>query len=634
MPHLFTDHMVLQQKAKVSIWGWAAAGQKVLIKGSWGKQCSAVTNAAGKWIAKLATTTAGGPFTISIQTINSHIDINDVLIGEVWLASGQSNMDIPLKGWPPGDTIFNSALEISKADYPKIRLYKVPFGISTTPLDSTGGKWNISSPQTAGDFSATAYFYARALYKKLGVPVGIVQSSIGGTPAEAWTSEGYLSKIKDFNQVLADQKTTQDQIDAWFKKRTSQELPRTEEQWKDISFADITAADNEFGDSRWATIKLPGRFDQISSDELDGVIWLRKDFVIQDAMADHNLKIGSINDMESIYINGKYIGGLKGRGFKNTSHETAIPKGLLLSGTNNIAIRVINTRGQGLINGPITIVGKNDETISIEGDWRSRIVAEIADGKIYTYGLQTEIAERPASSRLNSNSPTSLFNAMINPLIPFTFKGIVWYQGESNVGRAEQYKRLFPNLIRDWRNKWREELPFYYVQLAPYIYTAKDQHEQGQLLRDAQRYALTLPKTGMVSLLDIGYLKTAHPPHKQEVGDRLARFAFKNEYGEKDLVASGPIYKKTTVAGNELTIAFESIGSGLIAAPSGMDNFEIAGADKIYVKADAKIVNNKVVVSNPAVVKPVNVRYAWSNSSGATLFNKQGLPAATFTSEK
>ena len=189
-------------------------------------------------------------------------------------------------------------------------------------------------------------------------------------------------------------------------------------------------------------------------------------------------------------------------------------------------------------------------------------------------------------------------------------------------------------MIEDWRNKWGEVLPFYYVQLAPYIYTAKDQHEQGQRLRDAQRYALTLPKTGMVSLLDVGYLKTAHPPHKQEVGDRLARFAFKYEYGEKNLVASGPLYKKTTVTGSELSVEFESVGRGLTAAPTGMDNFEIAGADKIYVKADAKIVNDKVVVSSPAVTNPVYVRYAWSDESSGTLFNKEGLPAATFTSEK
>jgi sialate O-acetylesterase len=222
---------------------------------------------------------------------------------------------------------------------------------------------------------------------------------------------------------------------------------------------------------------------------------------------------------------------------------------------------------------------------------------------------------------------------MIQPLAPYTIKGVIWYQGESNVGRAEQYKKLFPLMIEDWRTQWGKELPFYYVQIAPFLYSAADQKEQSQKLRDAQRYALKLPKTGMVTTLDIGYLKTAHPPYKQEVGKRLATFALKNEYGEKMLVASGPLYKKTIMKGKELIVEFESIGSGLLASNQGLSNFEIAGANKAYVKAEAKIVNNKVVVSSQSVAVPVYVRYAWSDGSSASLFNKEGLPAATFTNE-
>ena len=445
---LFSDHMILQQKTKVYVWGWSSPGQKVIVAGSWGKQSSGVTDATGKWIIKIATPVAGGPYTLSVRTADINIDIKDVMIGEVWLASGQSNMDIPLKGWPPGDTIFNSAQEISNADYPNIRVMKVPFGISTTPVDSTGGKWVLSSPKTAGDFSATAYFFARALYLKLKVPIGIIQSSIGGTPAEAWTSKGYLTKVGDFNKAMDEQEK-----------------------------------------------------------------------------------------------------------------------------------------------------------------------------------------EKPNSAKLNSNSPTVLFNAMINPLIPYKIKGIIWYQGESNVGRADQYKRLFPNLIEDWRDKWGEELPFYYVQIAPNIYKSADQHEQGQKLRAAQNYGLKLPKTGMVSTLDIGYFKTAHPPRKQQVGERLARFAFKNEYGDKNLVASGPIFKKVSLSGSNLIVEFNGIGSGLTASSQGLENFEIAGKDSVYVKAEAKIENNKVVVSSPAINNPLFVRYAWGDTNIATLFNKEGLPAATFTSE-
>jgi sialate O-acetylesterase len=441
---LFTDHMVLQRGTKVNFWGESVPGERLTVFSGWGKQVSVVAGSDGKWKVKLTTPDAGGPYMITIKSKLKTIMINDVLIGEVWLASGQSNMDIPLKGWPPGDTIQNSAREISNADHPEIRFMKIPFKVSAVPLDSVGGKWIAASSTTAGDFSATAYFFALKLYHELHVPIGIVQSSIGGTPAEAWTSKGYLEKLGDFNEA-----------------------------------------------------------------------------------------IDNLNQL----------------------------------------------------------------------------------------------------SRLNSNSPTVLFNAMINPLIPYTFKGVIWYQGESNVGRAEQYKRLFPLLIEDWRNKWGYQLPFYYVQLAPHVYTAPDQKEQSQKLRDAQRYALILPKTGMVTTLDIGYLKTAHPPYKQEVGDRLARFALANEY-KRNLVSSGPIYEKATISGNTLVVEFKSVGSGLHASANGLTGFEIAGVDKAWYPAWATIINNKVVVSCPTVADPVYVRYAWSDFSGASLFNKELLPAGTFTSEK
>jgi sialate O-acetylesterase len=444
---LFSDHMVLQQRSKVNFWGESDRGQKIKITSSWGGRVSATADAQGRWKVKLLTPKAGGPYIIDIKTAESDIEIKDVLIGEVWLASGQSNMDIPLKGWPPGDTIQNSAQEISKADYPDIRFLKVPFNTSATPLDSAGGKWIAASPETAGNFSATAYFYALKLHQQLRVPIGIVQSSIGGTPAEAWTSKDYLEKMGDFNEAI-------DRL----KKRANKSPP-------------------------------------------------------------------------------------------------------------------------------------------------------------------------------DSNSPTVLFNAMISPLIPYTVKGVIWYQGESNVGRAEQYKRLFPLMIADWRTKWGRELPFYFVQIAPFLYSAADQKGQSQKLRDAQRYALKLPKTGMVTTLDIGYLKTAHPPYKKEVGYRLARFALANDYGQ-NLIASGPVYKKTIISGNKLIIKFRSVGSGLATSTQGLFNFEIAGADSVYFPAQAKIINNKIVVSRASIIHPMYVRYAWTDSSTATLFNKEGLAAGTFTSEK
>ena len=630
---LFSDHMVLQQQAKADFWGQAAPGQQITISSTWSKPASAFAKADGKWKIKLPTPKAGGPYAVTIKTADSNIAIKDVLIGEVWLASGQSNMDIPLKGWPPGDTIFSSKQEIARANYPNIRLLKVPFNISATPIDSIRGEWLPASPETAGDFSATAYFYARKLYQELHVPIGIIQSSIGGTPAEAWTSKGYLAKLGDFDKKMEGLEKLQNSTENWFKKWPARELPKTDEQWKNISFTDLAAAKPAFDDSKWTTIQLPGRFDQLNGGEFDGAMWLRKEFIVEDITADYILKIGAIDDMDATYINGKKIGGLAGQRAANAQREMVIPKSLIVKGKNVIAIRAIDTGGPGSISGQMTISNNSGGDISIEGSWKSQVIAEIYNGKFYVYNLQTDISKRPDIAQLNSNSPTVLFNAMINPLIPYTIRGVIWYQGESNVGRAEQYKRLFPLMIEDWRDKWGYQFPFYYVQLAPFLYSAPDQKEQSQKLRDAQRYALKLPKTGMVSTLDIGYLITAQPPYKQQVGDRLARFALANDYGKK-MVASGPLYKKVSASGNELIVEFEGVGTGLAASDKGLFGFEIAGADKKYVVAQAKIVGNKVVVSSPSVGAPAYVRYAWSDSSAASLFNKEGLPASTFTSQE
>lgn len=632
LSRLFSDGMVLQQKTSVNFWGDAYPAQNVTVVTSWGEQTSSRADAAGKWKIKLASPKAGGPYTVTIKTSDSTIVINDVLIGEVWLASGQSNMDIGVAGWPPNDTIFNSAREIEGANYPAIRFLKVPFNISTRPLDSTGGKWIASSPATAGGFSATAFFFARKLYQELAVPIGIIQSAIGGTPVEAWTSKEYLTKQEDFANKVEGLDKMQASTENWFKRWPSQPVPKTAEQWQAIGFSDLDAASASYDDSKWPTKKLPGRFDQLQSGDFDGAMWFRKEFTVEDINADYTLNIGGIDDMDATFINGKKIGGLAGPGSANAPREMRIPASLLLKGRNVVAIRAIDNGGPGSITGRMTISDAAGRSIPLEGEWKSQLIAEIYKGRFYTYGLQTSISERPDISRLNSNTPTVLFNAMINPLVPYTIKGVIWYQGESNVGRAEQYKRLFPTMISDWRAKWGYGFPFYYVQIAPNLYGDVAQKEQSQKLRDAQRYGLRLPKTGMVSTLDVGSLRTVHPPYKQEVGMRLARFALANDYG-KNLVASGPMYKKLTASGKELIVEFTSVGSGLMAGKNGLTNFEIAGADKVYVPAQAKIINNKVVVSNASVTAPMYARYAWSDGSMATLFNKEGLPAATFTSE-
>src|SRR5665648_957209 len=452
---LFSDHMVLQQNEKVAFWGECTPGQKLTVSSSWGAEASTNADASGHWKLNLSTPKAGGPFVIHIGSGNQKIQLNDVLIGEVWLASGQSNMDLPVKGWLPEDTVRNSKQAIAQANYPQIRLLKVPFNIATMPIDSLGGgKWTPASPQTVGDFSATAYFYALKLHQELHVPIGIIQSSIGGTPAEAWTSKESLSELGDFNQSIDGLEKLQSTIANWFSKWTFQTVPRTDEEWKNLHLPDRAAFETDFDDSNWETMTLPGRFDRLSSGEFDGVMWIRKEFNIQDTTADFVLKIGSVDDMDETYINGQKVGGLIGSGFASTPREMVVSKSLLVKGSNTVAIRVIDSGGPGFVNGPITLSNTKDEMVSLEGDWKSRLVAENVSGKFYSYDLDASISERPNTSLLNSNSPTVLFNAMINPLVPYAIKGAIWYQGESNVGRAEQYKRIFPAMIEDWRNKW------------------------------------------------------------------------------------------------------------------------------------------------------------------------------------
>ena len=450
---LFTNHMVLQQNEEVAFWGVYTPGEKVAVSGSWGKEETTTVINNGNWTLNLPTPKAGGPFTVNIVTKDSTITINDVMIGEVWLASGQSNMEMPVKGWLPNNPIDNSEKEIADANYPGIRMFTVMKTFSLEPLDTLLGQWEVASPETAGEFSATAWFFAQRLHQELNIPIGIIHASWGGTVAEAWTSKGQLKKLGDFDKAI--------------------------EILEDSSFL-----------------------------------------------------------------------------------------------------------------------------------------------------------TRPNILKLHQNLPTVLFNGMLHPIIPFTIKGAIWYQGEANVGRAEQYKKLFPAMIEDWREKWNNEFPFYFVQIAPYKYNQSPDvsSDISQKLRDAQRYSLKTKNTGMAVTMDIGNFENIHPANKQEVGARLAGLALANDYG-KQLVASGPLYKSFEPSGNKLILDFDCKGTGLMAKGS-LSGFEIAAADKKYVSAVAKIVDNKVQVFAASIAQPEYARYAWWDNGIATLFNKEGLPASSFTTEE
>ncbi len=623
---LFSDHMVLQRDDYVAVWGKAEPHTVVTVKGSWKQEAKTFADNDGVWMTKIKTDETGRSHTLTIASDRDTITINDVLFGEVWLASGQSNMEMPVKGWPPNDPIQDSANETASANYPDIRMITVQRNKSTTPLDDFTGSWETASPTTVGEFSATAYFFARELYQELGVPIGIIHTSWGGTPAESWTSRENLLTLGDFDQqlTLLGDKEKEKETEAWFSSKKKVAIPDTEIGWRNLDLLDHNNSPNMPDKS--LSISLPGRFDDSLNDEIDGVFWLYKAFELDKVNDDVTLKIGAVDDMDASYINGKPVGKMVGNGKYNLERNYTIPKKLLKKGTNILAIRAIDTGGPGSVDGPIELVSA-DGSMSLAGDWKARAVAEIHNGDFYVYD-DSNTFERPDIVKTTSHTPSVLYNAMIHPISPYSMKGAIWYQGESNVGRADQYRRLFPTMINDWRRQWGTSFPFYFVQIAPYNYG----NNLSAGLRDAQRQTLSLPKTGMVVTMDIGNYENIHPANKQDVGKRLAGLAMANDY-DKHLVASGPVFKSVKFTNGVATVAFDHLGSGLKASPEGLTGFELAGRDNKFYPAEAEIQGDVVIVKSSKVDAPATVRYAWDDRGIPTLFNTEGLPASSFSAQ-
>ena len=632
---LFSDHMVLQQRAYATFWGSYSPNDIVTVSGNWNnKTVTSTADENGNWKVQLSTPEAGGPYVINITTKDSTITMKDVLIGEVWLASGQSNMQMPLKGWPPNDPIKNAEQEIANANYPNIRMFNVTRNYTLKPVDTIHGQWMQCSPEFAGDFSATAYFFAKRLHEELKVPIGIIHSSWGGTVAEAWTNRKALRELGDFDTAITALTDTikWQNTKNWFTKLDSLSIPQTEEAWKVLNFKDLEFSKHSFNSQEkpWKEITLPGRYDTYNDWEFDGATWLRRDIEINNIATDYMLSIGSIDDMDAIYFNGEKIGGLMGYGHHTTERTYDVPKELLKKGKNTIAIRAIDTGGPGTITGILKLVNKSGTIIPLDGVWKYQPISEIYEGKFYIYDLdKVDLSERPEIMVMGPNLPSVLYNAMVHPLAPYSIKGAIWYQGESNVGRAEQYTRLFPKMINNWRSLWKADFPFYFVQIAPYNYGTAADEEGSMDLRDAQRKSLKTKKTGMVVTMDIGNFMNIHPANKQDVGLRLAGLTLANDYN-KDMMASGPLYKKLSILGNKLILEFDFVGTGLRSKDGKLSGFEIAGADKNYVRAIAEIVEDKVHLKASSVSNPMYARYAWSNNGKASLFNKEGLPASSF----
>lgn len=643
LPAIFSDHMVLQQRSAVKFWGQAAPSEKIRIQASWGKTGQTLADLAGNWNMTIKTPVAGGPYTITIAATSEKRTLQNVLIGEVWLCSGQSNMEMPLMGWPPNDLIVNSEAEIQNANFPEIRLFTVSRAVSHVPLNDCNGKWQVCNPESVQSFSATAYFFGKALYKSLRIPIGLVHTSWGGTTAQAWTSAHYLSELPEFAPIIQKIRNSEDQFikyQQWLDNHPQISVAdkNPDLRWLGLDFQDAICSQKDYDDGAWPVLTLPIVWEQTEIGPFDGVIWFRREIDVPAEWQGQPLmlELGPIDDMDITYVNGQRVGSCEQPGFWQTERKYPVPADLVKPGKNTIAVRVLDTQGGGGIFGKPEQMKlypqlHPEQALALAAAWRYLPVAQYKNGVFYVFNVQGNayFSRPPVEVQLSSDTPSFLYNAMIAPLIPFTLKGVIWYQGESNAGNPKQYQTLFPLLIKNWRADWQRNFPFYFVQIAPYDY---GESTRSQELREAQMLSLAVPHTGMAVTLDIGNNRNIHPANKQDVGKRLALWALAQDYNQK-LVYSGPIYKKMKVEGNKIRLFFDHVGTGLMAKDGKLNEFEIAGPDQNFRPATAEIAATQVLVFHPEIANPVAVRYAWSNTAGASLFNKQGLPASSFRTD-
>ncbi len=656
---VYGDHMVLQRGRPIRICGSAEPGKAVEVSID-DEETVAVAGENGEWVAELPAMEAGGPYTVCIKGKNDKkIEFKDVLIGEVWMCSGQSNMEMPVAGgrfW----RVLGFERETANANYPMIRFYNTAAAKSVAPLgpvkEIAGPGWEVCSPATVKKFSAAGYFFGRQLFHDLEVPVGLVNSSWGGTPIESWISkDGYekAGRTKELAQInhanLPPEELRKAEAEAV--KKAEQEFAAWLERFNSACRAESKAAawkNPDFDDSAWEKIAVPGEF----PGGYDGVVWYRKTIDIPESWVGKNLKLelGAVDDCDETFFNGRKIGatGTETPAYWQAKRAYTIPADQVKAGKAVIAVRVTDLFSSGGIFGPALAIGPQNNpraVMQLDGEWKFHVEFK-ADLK--------KIGERPAPAETlfvgvkQANFPATLYNSMIAPWTVYPMRGAIWYQGEANAGRSEDYMTLHPLLIADWRDKWNDpEFAFIFVQLAafevhrPAMRLADDFWKEREpadsawaKLREVQTATLKIPNTGMAVSIDAGDHSDIHPANKQIIGYRLAAEAERICYGLKR-VSAGPLYKDMKIEGNKIRLRFTNTGSGLKVKNSPVpQSFTIAGRDGKFVKAHAEIDGDTVLVWSGKVPEPVAVRYAWANYPGdANLYNQEGFPASPFRTD-
>jgi len=620
--NLFTDHMVLQRQKPIPVFGTGAPGSEVVVELN-GEKAKTKVDSKGRWLVKLPAMSAGGPYELSV---NGAIAARDVLIGEVWIASGQSNMEWPVAASPRDITVARQSTK------PEIRMFTISKSSVPSPAVDVLGQWQIATPATVGGFSGVGFWFAESIYRQLGVPIGIINTSWGGTPAESWMSWEALKATPSIKRRVTEHEkmmsVDNENALATYKKQQAEYEAAIADPG--ISAEAKNWAETDYSDADWKTVTVPVPIESIEGKAWDGAFWFRKEIVVPTG-GKAFLSLGAIDDFDQTFVNGKLVGKT---GIETTNHWShprryEIPAGILKPGRNVIAVRGYDTGGAGGFTGPaaqmfLEMPGQ-PAVAPLAGSWKYRKEREIPP----------VTAPTPPLGIGNPWSLASLYNGMISPIVPYGLRGAIWYQGESNADRAEQYATVFPNMIKDWRKRFGQgDFPFYYVQLANYMKDSPEPADYGWAeLRDAQDRTRSLKNAELATILDIGESDDIHPQNKRDVGYRLARIALARDY-DLPVVYSGPRPRLIKATGDSIRVEYAT-GIALRTSDGKAPRaFAIAGADGKFAWAEAQIDGESVVLTSAAVPAPKFVRYAWSNNPMVNLINSEGLPAVPFRTDK
>lgn len=617
---IFTDSMVLQRDITNPVWGWASPGERIILYFD-SVVISSTSDDRGFWRILLPGSDAGGPFSMKIVGESDTVVIKNILVGDVWLASGQSNMEHPVQGWEwiPHSGVNNYHQEILDSDYPEIRLFTVPrFYASTERNDLAGGKWEVANPESVARFPSIPWFFGKELHKRVAVPVGIICSSWGGTPISAWMDRNSLENFGDSlklplipekvdDRMLTGEVTASIEKNRIYRNRISYPRKGLPEE----------ISSRNFSDASWDSVGMSP-----DCKFRGNIVWLRKKMVLPADFFRKKLKLslGYLNRQSHVYLNGHEVGYFQ----YPKPAMTIIPEGILRPGENVLTVRLAHFGG-----GPRIFGNKEEFSIT---DQEHTLLFNLSEE--WKANDQIEMAELDGLGF--PATPASLFNGMIAPVIPYGLKGFLWYQGESDTGRPFLYEKMFRQLITGWRLRWNQgELPFLFFQISniSHSHGIHPKTDSWCLLREAQQKALSLPNTGMVVTVDIGDPLDVHPRNKQEFAHRLVLQALKTGY-KKEVVADGPSVESFQLKEDTVIIRMISPGSSLkYSQQESQAGFEIAGKDNIFHDAEAFISNGWIYVFSGKVKKPFSVRYAWSDNPRCTLFNMEGLPATPFRLE-